>query len=126
MIFLFLAAAFGFSLVRVIGFGGLVKDRSLLTITGIHTVFKLLMSIHRVRKAHKRDNYVKMTIRNIVLAETLVSFVTFLASVSATFGDGNLLNPLFIAVSAVVIAAIIFMGVKMIVEGNLEKRLIKK
>ncbi|MCQ2800156.1 MAG: hypothetical protein MJ228_05355, partial [Bacilli bacterium] len=46
--FIGLAAAFTVSLIRMIGSGGVIKNGALLTITCIHTVFKVSTAIHRV------------------------------------------------------------------------------
>lgn len=126
VIFLVLVVAFGFSVCRMIISGGVVKNSVLLTITAIHTVFKVWNAVKRARKAYSKDDVVKITIRNIVLAESLISFVTLLASIKVTFGDGNLASPLMYGVSAIVCLFIFYLGVKMIVEGSQGKRLIKK
>lgn len=94
--------------------------------SALHSTIKVWGAIRKLKKANKKNNYLKRTIRNINMAETIVSLIVLAATMITTFGDGKLESPLFLASAAVLCALILVLGVRMIGGGLSKKIALKK
>lgn len=95
-------------------------------VSALFSLIKVLGAIKKLNKAYKKTNHLKTTIRNINLAETLVSLITLSVTLITTFGDGNLESPVFLVIVSILGLLILILGIRMIVEGIRGKILLKK
>lgn len=94
--------------------------------SALHSTIKVVGSLRKLKKAYKKDNYLKRTIRDINMAETIVSLIILAATMITTFGDGDLKSPLFISSSVVLCLLIAVLGIFMIASGLSKKASLKK
>lgn len=95
-------------------------------ISALHSTIKVAGALRKLKKAYKKDNYLKRTIRNINMAETIVSLIVLAATMITTFGDGKLESPTFLASAAVLCILILVLGIRMIGGGLSKKIALKK
>lgn len=97
----------------------------------IHTIvmcvvifYKLIMSIYNYFKSRKTRDLITRSLRNINLAEALISLLTLESSMLYTYGDINdLFSAYMIAYSSFVIAIItIILGISMIIRAKKERK----
>ncbi len=94
--------------------------------SSLHSAIKVWGAVRKLKKANKKNNYLKRTIRNINMAETLVSLIVLAATMITTFGDANLNSPVFISSTSVLCLLIVILGIRMIVGGLSQKIALKK
>lgn len=86
-----------------------------------YTTFKVTMSIIHIVKARKQTDMTVQAIRNINLADAMVSILTLQASMLHSFGDGDnsdFASKMNIVTGAVVCALIFALGIYMVVKSK--------
>ena len=88
------------------------------------TFYKVIMGIYNSRKAHKTNDIVVISLRNINLAEALVSLLALEAAMFTAFNDNHNIifeRTMLVSTGLVVTTLTLFIGINMIVRTIKEK-----
>lgn len=93
---------------------------------GIHTIYKLSISIYNFLKAKKYDNYTTQSIRNINLVTTFISILSLQITIFKTFDTKIDSFPFNLCTGICVLCITLCIGLSMIIQGQKKiKQIIK-